>query len=180
MSARSECHDRAFRFVLEKGVPEPGVVVREVAVGFRRLGMDPGECRIDCESPQIKRLLEDPKLREPLKTMCDRGLVDYHWYRRVCKEELSRKYGFGTANRVKFIDLLLLGANDTWVIEVRRKLDYEALGQVLVHKDLLEEDHPGLGETKAAILVYEETDPLIEKTSEKLGIKIIYLQKSEK
>lgn len=154
------------------------MVVREVAVGFRRLGIDPGECFVDCNIPVIQEVLRsdsDPRLKESIEAMCRYSLADNMWYRKICQESLSEKYGFGRVNMIKFIDLLVLGDDNVWVVEVKPKLNYEALGQVLVYKDLLGEDHPELGELKTAIIVCEESDPIIEKTCEKHGIKIIHL-----
>lgn len=42
--------------MLKRGVPETEVFLGEIAVVFRRLGMDPGLRRLDCESPRVQRL----------------------------------------------------------------------------------------------------------------------------
>ena len=105
---------------------------------FKRLGMEPSECFIDCDSPKIQESFEKyPWLEKPIRAMCERGPIDDEWYCGICQEELSRKYGFGRANWIKFIDLLVLVADNVWVVEVKPKLNYEALGQALVYKDYL-------------------------------------------
>lgn len=130
------------------------MVVREVAVGFRRLSIDPRECKIDCSSPTTRKLMERPGLREPLEAMCRYRLADKWWYRGVCQREVAGRYGFGRANLVRFDDMIILMEDGgVRVVEVKPSLDYEALGQALTYKLLFWEDHPELGEPKAAIIV---------------------------
>ena len=61
--------------------------------------------------------------------------------------------------------IVLMENGGVWVVEVKPSLDYEALGQVLTYKLLLWEDHPELGEPKAAIIVCGGGDPMIEAAS---------------
>ena len=131
-------HLKAFQIIMEKGLPEPGVFLREIAVGFRRLGMDPEACRPDCRSSAVRSLLspeKDPRVRESVKLMCKHGFVDKDYYRKVCQEDFAERYGFGRANSIRFIDVLLKAKSGIWwIVEITSELNFRVLGQVLVYK----------------------------------------------
>ena len=69
---------------------------------------------------------------------------------------------------------LILSEGSNWVIEGKKKLNYEAIGQVLVYNDLLKEDYLGLGEIKKGIACFEG-DERLEPTCKKLGIEVFVL-----
>ena len=55
---------------------------------------------------------------------------------------------------MSFIDFLVSiesGKARFWIIEGKRELNYEAIGQVLTYAVLFEQDHPSLGEIRMGI-----------------------------
>lgn len=169
-----KCHEKAFWAIFNGKVFGQGIAVREVAVGFRRLGIDLETCRLPCQDKRLQELMNNPEIGGPLKVMCKYGLVDYRWYRKICQSIIASEYGVWKANLIKFIDVVFFG-KEVWVVEIKPKLNYEAVGQAIVYSDLFEEDHPELGTPKVAIVVCDYGDPLIENTLRKLGIKVVVL-----
>ena len=103
--------------------------------------------------------------------------MDKGWYRMYLQKKLSPKLGnngtwtkgyFG-AWGIVFADCLVVSKDfsSNWVIEIKKRLNYGAIGQVLVY-NLLEEDYPWLGSLNMGIACLYG-DEMLEHTCEKHG-----------
>jgi len=129
-------------------VSEGKIYLREVAVGFLR-----------------------SKLMDREELYSKRGFITKNVYVAVMKKNLSRKNGFLRSNLVLFIDCICAFDDEAWIIELKKKLNHTALGQVLVYKDLFLEDYPDYSNVKMGI-VCNESSPLIEPVCKKFSVEV--------
>jgi len=174
--------DRLFKLLRYKNLPHPETpredktYLREIVVGWRRLGI---EClpRYEKHAESLSEKLSGEVWRSFEKQM-ELGLVDRYWFNKMMRKELSKQKNYGghgawLPGKLKFIDYVVCDAGDVaWIIEGKKKLNYEAIGQVKVYSDLFTEDNPTFSEVRKAI-VCEETEPVLEATCEKNNIEII-------
>lgn len=116
--------------------------------------------------------IDDENLKLILRKQQELGLVDYDLYRGIAQKDWSGKYGFLDPSLIQSIDYVCVIGKRAWVLEGKKDPNHEAIGQVLVYKDLFKEDYPMFEEVKIGI-VCKEPSPLNELTSNKLGISIL-------
>jgi hypothetical protein len=152
--------------LIELNLPEPDVPredkiwIREVATGFRYLGLNRYTYGLKSwYSPSGKR-----KVR----------VVTEYDYNQHLRKYLSEIYGFGRPSYLVYADCLVASENN-WVIEAKEKLNYESVGQVLIYKQLMEEDYPWLGNLKMGIVCSEGYG--VERSCERLGIEVFVIEK---
>ncbi|MEA2033306.1 MAG: hypothetical protein U9N41_06970 [Euryarchaeota archaeon] len=171
-----DIHSELFKRLKENNLPQPEirdkVWLREIVVGFRKAGIRKEDVNREYDEDIAKKF--DEELKIAYKKMCELNLIDDIWYKKTLQRDLSSKYGFGSPLFVMFVDFLVLSEGSNWVIEGKEKLNYEAIGQVLVYKDLLKEDYLELGEIKKGIACFEG-DERLEPTCKKLGIEVFVL-----
>jgi len=172
----SDLHDRLFRKLIENNLPQPEVpredkyYFREVAVGISR------EKEI-CE--RIMHIDFDANLKEIFKKI--NKFLDAHHRKQIELNLIDRHLlkiinwqpnQLGTFHPMffKFIDYVCVVGETAWVIEGKRKLNYEAVGQVNVLSYHFSRDYPHFSVRKA--IVCEESDPLIEEYCEKFNIAV--------
>jgi len=73
----------------------------------------------------------------------------------------------------RHLDQLNFNGKRVWLIETKKKLDYCALGQILVYKHLFLEDWDAIVEGIG--IAFEEGDKIIEKVCAELGVKTWYV-----
>lgn len=175
-SEMKDIHSELFRRLKESNLPQleikDKIWLREIVVGFRRAGIRKEDVKREYDENIAKRF--DEELRRAYKKMCDLNLIDEWWYRKFLQKYLSDIYGFGYPLLVMFVDFLVLSEDSNWIIEAKKELNFKSIGQVLVYKDLLEEDYPELGKVKMGIAC-SATDERLEQTCKKLGIEIFVL-----
>ncbi|TKJ26293.1 MAG: hypothetical protein CEE41_02335 [Hadesarchaea archaeon B3_Hades] len=170
-----DIHEDFFNWLIKKNLPESGINrerkcwIREIVLGFKRLGIKKEDIKRDFDSVVYEKL--EDEARKSYRKMCELKIVDDDWYKSRLQKELSLKYGFGKPLYVVRADFLITVDKRAWILEGKEKLNYESIGQVLVYKDLLLEDYPELEEIKMGI-VCDEVDPILEKTCNKLNIEI--------
>ena len=172
-------HDRLFRKLIERNLPDPETpregknYFREIVVGWKRLGIEPREYEKRAERAS-KGLSEEG--RTLFEKQVKLGLIDRCWFNKIMRRKLSNIYGFLRPSQLKFIDCVVCDAkNVAWIIEGKEKLNYEAIGQVIVLSDLFIEDNQGFSEVKKAIAC-KETDPVLEATCKKNEIQVLTLE----
>lgn len=86
----------------------------------------------------------------------------------------------------KRIDAVCETKDETWIIEVKRRLNPSALGQVLVYQVLWEKDHEIPPEEKEEKLqklrlgiLCRYSDKLVEIACEKYGVKVFLIEKDK-
>ena len=179
-----DLHKRLFKLLRDKNLPHPEtpredkIYLEEIVTGWKRLGIErhPG---YEKTSISEKMSLEDRKSFEKLQEkFIELGLIEKRWFNNTMRQELSSPtdyggYGACLPSQLKFIDYVMCDLdNIAWIIEGKKKLNYEAIGQVLVYSDLFIEDNPIFSEVRKAI-VCEETDPVLEATCKKYNIEIL-------
>lgn len=171
-----DIHSELFKRLKENNLPQPEirdkVWLREIVVGFRKAGIRKEDVNREYYDDMAKKYDEETKIVD--KKMCELNLIDDRCYKKTLQKNLSSKYGFLPSLSVMFVDFLVLSEGSNWVIEGKKKLNYEAIGQVLVYNDLLKEDYLGLGEIKKGIACFEG-DERLEPTCKKLGIEVFVL-----
>jgi hypothetical protein len=170
-----DVHRELLKRLVALNFPQPDVPriykkwIPEVATGFRRM-------KIKEEDIEYNPAWEKDGIK----------IVDKDWYRMYLQKKLSPKLGnngtwtkgYPGAWGVVFADCLVVSKDfsSNWVIEIKESLNYEAIGQVLIYKDLLEEDYPWLGSLNMGIACLYG-DERLEPTCEKYGIRIFKLQR---
>lgn len=180
-----DTHSYLFEKLIEKNLPEPEIPkenkiwVKEVVTGFKRVGLDPKAVK-DLALSLMEELKEYEYARKALSERFERTrrtgsiIIDQQLYRKFLQEKLSDRYGFGRPLYVFFVDFLVITPNQAWILEGKDKLNFEAIGQILVYRDLIEEDYPELGNVRMGI-VCKRGDERLEKTCGKLGIEVFNL-----
>jgi len=182
-------HDKAFEMLVGNNLPEPNVErdrkvwLREISLGFKKLGINledvkkfaknfPYSFNVPLLKPR-KILNSNP---DQIQMLREHGFVEKTLYENFLKKDLV--FQKKDLREPFYVDLLVLFKDmpRVWVIELKGKLNFEAVGQVLVYMDLLEEDYPELKEIYIGVACFE-TDDRIELTCKKLGIKVFILEK---
>jgi len=172
-----DLHDRLFTRLKENNLPQPEVprenkyYFREIAVGWKALDM---KFNLKKElSDFVERALEklDGKYRELFEKQVELNLIDRITLNKIVKKELADRYPAIKPSLLKFIDYVCIVENTAWIIEGKKKLNYEAIGQVNVLSYLFSNDYPQFSVKKA--IVCEESDPLIEDYCEEFDIKVM-------
>lgn len=161
-------HDRLLKKLKERNLPHPETpredktYFREIVAGWKRLGIEWGA-------------------RATYVGHIDLELIEKKQFNKGIRKELSEQktyggYGALLPGLLKFIDYVVceVGSNVAWIIEGKKKLNYKAIGQVIVLSDLFIEDNPTFSEVRKAI-VCEETDPVLEATCKKNEIEVLTL-----
>jgi len=176
----SELHERLFNKLKENNLPEPEVpkgekyYFREIAVGWSVLNIrfnfkeDLGDF--------VERALEsltNEKLKELFKKDVELNLIDRYILDKVAKKELAAKYPVINVLLLKYIDYVCIIGDTAWIMEGKKKLNFEAIGQVNVLSHLFSKDYPQFSVRKA--IVCEEGDPLIEDYCKEFGIEVFLL-----
>lgn len=172
-----DLHKRLFKLLRDKNLPHPEtpredkIYLEEIVTGWKRLSIERHPSIIDTKTSISEKLsLED---RKSFEKFLELGLIDKYWFNNIMREELSGGYGFWLPSKLKFIDYVMCDLdNIAWIIEGKKKLNYEAIGQVNVYSDLFTEDNPTFSEVRKAIAC-EETDPVLEATCKKYNIEIL-------
>lgn len=175
MVKESKMHKELFDWLREKNLPENEIPrdekdwFREIAVGFKRLGMEKPDLAESYRRAEEK--IEDEILKCILRKQQELGLIDYDLYRSIAQKDWSGKYGFLDPSLIQSIDYVCVIGKRAWILEGKKDPNHEAIGQVLVYSDLFKEDYPMFEEIKMGI-VCKEPSPLNEPTCDKLGISI--------
>lgn len=97
MAKESKMHKELFDWLREKNLPENEIPrnekdrFREIAVGFKRLGMEKPDL---AESyGRVEEKIEDENLKRILRKQQELGLVDYDLYKSIAQREWSGKHG---------------------------------------------------------------------------------------
>jgi hypothetical protein len=156
-------------------------------VGFLKMLLERGKALVgelvsselqkpDSEGRILRRFIESGILKGDFQKEVRVGLE------RI-KREASSKYIPEFGEFENKMDNLLLGvlkkidavcvtsSNSAWILEVKRDLNEEAVGQVLLYSLLYQEDHPEIQSIQPAI-VSKRTNPWIEDVCKKHGISI--------
>lgn len=175
MAKESKMHKELFDWLREKNLPDKEIPrsekewFREIAVGFKRLGMEKPDL---AESyGRVEEIIKDENAKHILRKQQELGLVDYDLYRSIAQREWSGKYGFLDPSLIQSIDYVCIIGKRAWVLEGKKDPNHAAVGQVIVYKDLFKEDYTMFEEVKIGI-VCKEPSPLNELTCNKLGISI--------
>lgn len=103
--------------------------------------------------------------------------------RNLLEKLIKEKLGKGKAEfemRVggKSIDLVFEKEDEIWIIEAKKALNFEALGQVLTYEELYKQQFLPCKNINLAI-VYEEGDPDIEQACQSKGVKVFISKETE-
>src|SRR5574341_1000750 len=175
MEKESEMHKKLFDWLREKNLPENEIprdkkeMFREIAVGFNRLEMEKPDLAESYKRAQ--EIIKDENIKRILRKQQELGLVDFNLYKGITQKEWSGKYGFHRPSLIQSIDYVCIIGKRAWVLEGNKDPNHDAIGQVLVYRDLFKEDYPMFEEVKIGI-VCKEPSPLNEPTCNKVGISI--------
>lgn len=98
---------------------------------------------------------------------------------RLIKEKLAKgKAEFKVGVGRKQIDMVFEKESEIWLIEAKKSLNFEALGQVLTYEKLYQEQFPCKKTLKLGI-VCEEGDLEIEEACRSKGVKVFILPEKE-
>jgi len=180
-------HDKAFEMLVRNNLPEPEVNrdkkvwLREISLGFKKLGINMEDVKKFAKDfpYSLAMFMEREILNsnpDQIQMLREHGFVEKTLYENFLKKDLVfRKKDL---REPFYVDLLVLFKDmpRVWIIELKEKLNFRAIGQVLVYRDLLEEDYPEFKEIFMGVACFE-TDDRIELTCKKLGIKVFILEK---
>ena len=127
-------------------------------------------------SSQLFRLSED----DLIEYFISSGVID-GWYEREVKvgskiipmESDAFKHGRAIFDWRRSIDLVYYTRDHVWIIEAKRVLNFEAIGQVIVYSTLYAEEHP-TEIVKMGIVCYSADEELI-RACRKNGITIFQI-----
>ena len=97
------------------------------------------------------------------------------------KAENRTRYIYEAALNVvsRKVDIVVKTDNETWIIEVKRRLDPGAIGQVMSYRELYDQTFPNDGRRHRMGIVCEIDDPMIRRVAEAQGITIFVLPPSK-
>jgi len=176
---KGDLHDELFGLLVRNNLPEKETSrenkcwLREIVVGFNALGIKRNDRKIE-HGKNIASKLEG-NVKKAYETMCKFDLVDKIYYRGYLQEYLSSRYGFGRPLMVLFIDYVaLMGEKIAWLMEGKEKLNEKAIGQLLVYKDLFEEDYPFFDKVKLGVVIKADTiiNPILLRSCKKYNIEV--------
>ena len=73
---------------------------------------------------------------------------------------------------VKRLDLLIVNDSEIWIVEVKRRLNPSAIGQVYVYKALFSVDYPNESRPIKLGIAYVYDDPLTQLAAEQQNISL--------
>ena len=166
-------NDRLFEWLRHQNLPlqeiprENKVYLRQIAVGWKKLNM---EC-----NPKYPASREFPgDANKAFQYQVKSNLVDFVYYRKIMQQDLSAKYGFGTANRMKFVDFCCIIDGETWVLKGDRTLSKNAIRRINEYSDLFQEDHPGIIVNKG--IVCDKSGPKNKNECERNDIVVFTIR----
>ena len=115
-------------------------------------------------------LLVDERAKRLFKKEIELNIIDRYTLYAIAKKELAAKYPVIKILSLKYIDYVCIIGNTAWIMEGKKKLNFEAIGQVNVLSHLFSKDYPQFYVRKA--IVCEEKDPLIEDYCKEFDIEI--------
>lgn len=175
-------HDRLFKKLKERNLPHPETpredktYFREIVAGWERLGIE-RHPEYEKRTERISKQLSG-NARKSFRKLVELGLIDRKWFNKMMRKGLSKRKAYGgygalLPGQLKSIDYVVCDVgNVAWIIEGKGKLNYEAIGQVMVYSDLFVEDNPTFSEVKKGVAC-EETDRLLEATCKKNDIEVV-------
>jgi len=175
MTKESKLHKELFDWLRDNNLPEKEIPrnekewFREIAIGFNRLDMEKPDLTESYR--RAAEIIRDENLKRILRKQEDFGLLDFDLYKKIAQKEWSGNYGFFKPSLIQSIDYVCIIGKRAWVLEGKKDPNHEAIGQVLVYKDLFMEDYPMFEEVKVG-MVCKESSPLNEPTCNILGISI--------
>ncbi|MDI6859317.1 MAG: hypothetical protein QMC85_02355 [Methanocellales archaeon] len=152
MAKKSKMHKELFDWLRDENLPEKEIPrdekewFKEIAVGFSRLEMEKPDL-----SEYYKRAeerIKDENIKRIMRKLKEVGLIDYDSFRGIVQREWSDKYGFLVPSLIQSIDFVCIVGKRAWILEGKKEPDHTAIGQVLVYKDLFEQDYPDFEEVK--------------------------------
>jgi len=176
-------HDRLITKLKRNNLPQlegEKYYFREVVVGWKALGINfdfkddvlyfiEGVSRMCNEGSRIIKSLEmQSEELEIIKKLVEQNLICKGMFWMV--EITGDKHKL---NLLKYIDCVCIVKSSAWIIEAKKRLNYEAVGQVNVLSYLFSRDYPQFSIKKA--IVCEETDPLIESFCKEFNIQVFHL-----
>ncbi len=176
MAKESKMHWELFNWLKEQNLPENEIPrnekewFREIAVGFERLGMEKPDLS-ESYRRAAEEIIKDENVKRILRKQEGLGLLDFDLYKKIAQKEWSGNYGFFRPSLIQSIDYACIIGRRAWVLEGKEDTTHEAIGQVLVYKDLFKEEYPIFEHVKMGI-VSKTPNPLNEPTCRKLGISI--------
>ena len=83
--------------------------------------------------------------------------------------------GKGKGKKPHYIDIVVVSPSIVYLVEVKRRLDPKALGQLLIYRDLFRLEFPHLSARRKILLVaaVESIDDTLVPTYHRFGIDII-------
>jgi len=134
-------NDRLFKWLRHQNTPqeeiprENKVYLSKIAVGWKRLNRE-------CNPKYPDSIGFTGDANKAFQYQVKFNLVDFGYYRMMMQQELSAKFGFGRANRMKCVDFCCIIDGETWVIKGDRTLSKNAIRRINEYYDLFQEDHP--------------------------------------
>lgn len=111
------------------------------------------------------------KMREDcFRKQVELSIIDRYTLDTIGKKELAIKRPVIKLLPLKYIDYVCIIGNTAWVMEGKKKLNFEAVGLVNVLSYLFSEDYPQFSIRKA--IVCKESDSLTENYCKEFGIEI--------
>ena len=144
-------------------------------IGFLRALLDKGLTLIQelCKEVEAARKTEASILERFIKSGVLKGKFEREVRvgRRIFEEEIEgRKAVFDWR---KSIDAVCHSEGETWILEVKRPLNYEALGEVIVYSVLYKNTHPS--EKVRLGIVCEEVDGEIAEACDNNGVSVFQI-----
>ncbi len=162
---KSDIHDILFEKLKENNLPEPEIpkeekkYIKGIVTGFRMLGMEVKD--EDYNKEEVKKF--------------GVKIITENWWNRLLSSIFHGKYG-GLANFVLKADYMVISKNNVWILEGKENLNFEAIGQILTYKYMVEKDYPWLGKLKIGI-VCMYGDEKLERVCKELGIEVFVFGK---
>ena len=115
----------------------------------------------------------DTEVEVGMKRIRERATSDYR------KEwgEFENKRDNILLPKLRKIDAVCKTSDLTWILEVKKELNFEAIGQVLTYKELYKEDNPE-AEVKLGIIC-DKFNKIIGDTCKDYGIKVFWKRKDK-
>lgn len=161
-----------YEWIKERNIPrgdvksENKLYMREVSVGFLRLQLMNRD-ELDSVRHRLRGVLEKKGIHTDLRKI----FINRDFYNGVMKKDLSRSHGAWKPNFALFIDCVCIFDDEVWILEFKEKINYEAIGQIFVYKDLFLEDYPECSNVKTGI-VYNHSSFLVESVCKNLDIEV--------
>lgn len=117
-------------------------------LGFLKALLDYGQPLLEQLTPEIVRGQPELKI---LDAFINSGMLKGEFEREVKVGKKIFTAEGGTFDWRKSVDLVCKSGKETWILEGKRRLNYEALGEVLTYAVLYGEDHHGVAVKKGIV-----------------------------